>query len=329
VRHDPFRIAVLGGIPASLGGGGLEIQRDATVQALRAMGHDAFNAAACPGPRPFDLLHVFGSEVDAWHVIGHWRRNRAPLVVSPVVVVAPAAERRLMLGSRVPRPKGVQRMRVELLRRADLLVALTDHERDLLGRLAPRVRTVVIGNGVEPRPDRDEGTEAVLPSNLASFVLLVGNISPRKRQNETVRALAAAGIVPVIAGGFHGSDAQRWEFDDAVRSAHGVWVKEQSPATVRSLMRKAEALIHLSEAEGQSLAILESLAEGTPVICSDLPANRELAVTYPGWLRICRHPSAVAASFRSLVRPRGEIPDVPSWAEVAVRLAHEYCALLP
>ena len=63
--------------------------------ALTGLGHEVFHVSLAAEPRPFDLLHVFGSDTDAWHVLHHWRRNPAPLVVSAVAVVSPgAAERR-------------------------------------------------------------------------------------------------------------------------------------------------------------------------------------------------------------------------------------------
>jgi glycosyltransferase involved in cell wall biosynthesis len=319
---------VLGGIPATLGGGGLEVQRDATLDALRARGHDAFLAESAPATRSFDLLHIFGSEADVWHVLQHWRRNPAPLVVSPVVVVAEGAEHRLVLTSKMRRPLTVSRMRSEVLRRADLLVALTRHEQQLLRRVSPGTSTVVIGNGVNPLAP-DTGRVGVAPGIDGAFVLMAGTVSRRKRQTETVRAIAESGLVPVVAGGFQGSDAERRRFEDTLEKAGGTWVGEQSQSVVRALMREATALVHLSGAEGQSLAILESLAEGTPVLCSNLPSNRELAVDYPGWVRINLDLSRLPADVRDLVKSSGGTPPaIPTWHDVGRQLEAEYERLL-
>ena len=77
--------------------------------------------------------------------------------------------------------------------------------------------------------------------------------------------------------------AAREAFAAAVDRAGGLWLGELSDQpTVRAVVRAASALVHLSAAEGQSLAVLEALAEGTPVAASPLPANRELERRYPG-----------------------------------------------
>ena len=59
-----LRIAVVGGVPASLGGGGLEVQVRETVAALQRAGHEVFSVAGEPQPRPFDVLHAFSAEPD-------------------------------------------------------------------------------------------------------------------------------------------------------------------------------------------------------------------------------------------------------------------------
>lgn len=325
----PLRIAVLGGVPPSLGGGGLEVQIARTADALARAGNEVIRVAVEPEPRSFDILHAFGAERDVWHPLEHWRRNQAPLVVSPVVVVAPGlAERRLRLSSHLPLPAFGPRHRVEILRRADAIVALTYHERWLLGALAGRgaVPATVIGNGVDPAPPEPADLGPLeLPE---SYVLLLGAISPRKRQAETVAALGADGITAVVVGGVEGGAEQRAAWERVV-SAHGArWLGEVGDTSVvHGLIASARALVHLSSAEGQSLAVLEALAAGTPALVSPLPSHRELADAYPGHVSLVDAPSRLPSALAALRRPALPAP-VPSWDDVAKRLVALYRRVL-
>ena len=321
-----LRVALLGGVPASLGGGGLELQMRRTAAALERRGHDVFHVARSDEPRPFDVLHAFGSEPDVWQALQHWRRNRAPLIVSPVVVVAPGREERLLrLAARVPLRSLAQRARAEVVRRADVAIALTEHEAALLRALGAR-RVEVLGNGVDAQAAGEAGSVGDL-GVPEPYVLLLGSVSARKRQADTVRALAGAPVTAVVAGGFDGSAAERAAFESAVAQSGARWVGEVPPARVRALVRGARALVHLSAAEGQSLAVLEALAENTPVIDTPLPANVELAARHPAHVRLVDGLQELPAAIGGLRAPDGPAPRIPSWDDVAERLEALYAGL--
>lgn len=313
----------MGGIPAPLGGGGLERQISETLDALRRAGHDAFRVAATPERRGFDVLHAFSAEADVCHVLSHWRHNRVPLVVSPVLVVPPGRERRERLAARVPSRSFAPRARALILRTADLVVAQTEHEAGLLRALrAPNV--VVVPNGVaevEPSPT------GASPFSPGSYALMVGTIGARKRQAETLRALAPRPTV--LLGGFEGPDEERTRFEAVVRESGAVWLGEiDDVAAIRATMRDARALVHLSAAEGQSLAIMESLRVGTPVLATPLPANQELAICHPGHVHLVQGPGELGAVFDGLEPPGGPAPTVPTWDTVARHLVEQYQRLL-
>lgn len=317
-----MRIATIGGIPRALGGGGLERQIRETAAALAARGHEVVPVADAE-PDGFDVLHAFGAEPDVCHVLSHWRLTRVPLVVSPVIVVRPERARLERVTARVPLSTWGPRMRAQLLRSADLVVAQSRHEHDIVTALgANRVATVPNGvtrEVVGPPP-------ADTPST--PYVLLVGSVSRRKRQQETVAALA--GLQPVVAGGFEGTAGERREFERTVADAGGRWLGEvhDRPALL-GLVRGADALVHLSRAEGQSLAVLEALTLGTPVVASHLPATVELAATYPGHVHLARDPEEARAVVRSLPPRPARAAPVPTWDDVAARLEPLYESLLP
>ena len=317
-----LRIGFLGRIPPPLGGAGLEVQMERTAAALRELGHEVLAVEAADPTASFDLLHAFGSEPTVWHSLRHWTRNRRPLVVTSVVVVSPGREERILrLTARLPILTS-GRMKAEVARQADVLVAGSEYERRLLTSAlgAPASRVAVVGNGADPV---EPGS---LPDGVpgGGYILMVGAVDARKRQREVLRALA--GRLPiVVAGPYAGPPAEREQWERAVRETGAAWlgpVGEQR--TLAALRASAIALVHLSTAEVQSLAVLEALAAGLPAVASDIPSHRELAARYPGRLRLVKAPAEVQRAVRKLRTADREPAPVPTWRAVAELLVEVY-----
>jgi glycosyltransferase involved in cell wall biosynthesis len=316
-----LRIAFCGSIPPALGGGGAELAAQRLAAALRNLGHEVTFAERAGPENRFDLLHAFTSEPHVWHLLRHWTRNSAPLVVSSILVLSPGfPEWVLRLTARLPAPMTGGRMRREVVHRANAVVALSRYERRLLIRALglPAERIALIPGGADP-PENS----IVLPEEVpaAPFVLFVGAISPRKRQADTLRALRGR-LPAVVAGPFAGAPRERQEWDDLVRRTGVVWLGQVPPAVVRKLQQKAIAQLLISRAETQSLAVLEALAVGTPVVVSDLPSHRELQAESPGYVHVVRGPKEAADTLVSLaarLKPEAPPPSIPTWREVAER----------
>lgn len=321
---EPLRIGFLGGIPPAMGGGGLEVQMERTAAALEARGHSVVRVASADASAAWDVTHAFGAEGDVQHVLDHWTRGRTPLVLSPVIVASPGLdEAAVVLGARVPGIATHAGLRRRALLRAQVLVAITEYERRVIGRLvggSPRIE--VVANGVERVEPAGEG-----PSG---HILLLGSISERKRQREVVEVLAGEpGIV--VAGAFTGPADELPAWEAAVAHADADWLGQVSdPAVVARLERDAAVLVHVSRAEVQSLAVIETLAHGTPVVLSDIPSHRELATRYPEWVRLARDLDEVPSRVSELRtrRPSGPPPAVPTWEDVAGRLEGIYRSLV-
>ena len=323
----PLRVGFLGRVPPALGGAGLELQMSRSAAALERLGHEVVWVDAGPRDGGFDVLHAFGSEPAVWHQLSHWTRNRAPLVVTAIVVVAPGRdELKMRLSARIPGVMTSSRMRADLLRRADAVIAGSEYERALVTRLgADPAATVVRANGADPvaAGEPPEG----LP--VEPFALMVGAVTERKRHPEVLRALA--GRVPVVvAGTYAGEEAGRDEWERTVAETGATWLGALDQAALAAVRARALALVHLSAAETQSLAVVEALAEPLPCVVRDIPVHRELAERHGGWVRLVKDAGEVAAALERLRgEPLGEpAPRIPRWDDVAAELVDLYRGLL-
>jgi glycosyltransferase involved in cell wall biosynthesis len=324
---DALTIGFLGRIPPALGGAGLELQIERTAAGLESLGHRVLYVDAAGPDDRFDVLHAFGSEPAVWQQLQHWTRSPAPLVVTSVIVVSPGRDAwGLRLSARLPGVMTSGRMRTEVLRRADAVVAVGPYERQLVTGLGVDPDKVwLIGNGADPEPGEDEPPEGTPEGD---FALLVGSVSQRKGQEAALRALQ--GRIPVVvAGAYAGAPAERAAWERAVEESGAIWLGPVAdPARLGALQRRAFAFVHLSFAEAQSLAVLEALARGTPAVLSDIPSHRELEDAYPDLVRIVSEADELPAALDALPGTGAREPAaVPTWREVAEHLVEVYRAV--
>lgn len=170
-------------------------------------------------------------------------RRRAVVVLNPI----------LHAGSTSPRQRAV----VRLLRRADRVVLYSSQGReDAVALGLPRERTVVVPLGVQPRPD-------LAPPRPDGLVLAAG----RDHRDWEVLAEASrlSGVEVQVAGPDRVPDplrllrpADRQAFADLVAGSRAVVVP------LRDATRQAG-----------TLAVLDALAAGRPVLATDGPGTRD------------------------------------------------------
>ncbi len=301
-----------------------------TGAALRALGHDARPAHVWEAGDEVDVVHAFNHGGDIVHAVEHWRRTPAAFVFSPVLVVEPSHEWRTRLGRFVPIPAFPARAIRTLVGKADLTIGLTRWEADLMRELGQvdATRVAVVGNGVDPVVPASDADLPPLPTG--PYVVSVGSVSPRKRQLEVALALRDTGIAHVIVGGADAGVTPEQIADAAARTG-GTWLGEIVDARIlKAIVSRAVAHVQLSLREGQSLAVLEALAAGTPVLASNLPSHRELAQAHPGWLRLIDAPAAVPNAIADLRAdpPTTPPPTIATWHDVASQLVEHYRAAL-
>jgi glycosyltransferase involved in cell wall biosynthesis len=192
---------------------------------------------------------------------------------------------------------------------------------DRAGRAPPVLAAPL---GVDPSP------HAAIQQGERPFFVCLGTIEPRKNQRlliELWRRLVAevgedAPRLVLIGQRGWGSRGTLAALDRAADLRGSVFVHDHMPdAEVEQLLAGAAALLLPSHAEGFGLPLVEALAQGVPVLCSDLPALRETGGAVAeyldprdpsGWLGAIRDYAAAgsprrAAQLRRLVTWRAPL----------------------
>jgi glycosyltransferase involved in cell wall biosynthesis len=169
--------------------------------------------------------------------------------------------------------------------RAQRVITVSEASRaDLVAQLRlPRDRIDVVPNGLTPprgTPDAARA-EARLGAGGRRIALAVATDLPHKDLATVVAGVAAipAADRPLLAVAGHGTDqgrlpeqVARLALTDGVRLLGAVTSEE-----LEDLYAAADVLVTATRYEGFGLPVLEALARGVPVVCTDLPVLREVA----------------------------------------------------
>jgi glycosyltransferase involved in cell wall biosynthesis len=215
----------------------------------------------------------------------HSLANFAPLTgpFARVVTLHDLIFRRLP--ATVPRLQrwGTEALVPAAVRRADRVITVSSASRDdILAELRVAAdRIDVVPNGVvsggcgHARMARQR-----LALGTRSLVLSVATAVAHKNLPTLLEALAVMQRPrPVVAFAGHGTDAgelaaraRALGVEDDIRLLGAV-----EPEALEDLYAAAAALVTVTQYEGFGLPVLEAMARGVPVACSDLPALREVA----------------------------------------------------
>lgn len=178
--------------------------------------------------------------------------------------------------------------------RADGIICVSETTRSHLLAMFPGLaaKTRVIRHGVALSFFSAAGNHSELRKKFGlpeRYVLFTGTIEPRKDLPTLLRALLRlkkAGIViPLVIAGARGWDAGEFI---ALRDELGSQVREigyVDGCELPGLYRSAQCFVFPSLAEGFGLPLLEALAGGTPVLCSDIPVFHEIGNDLPTFFR--------------------------------------------
>jgi len=157
---------------------------------------------------------------------------------------------------------------------------------------AAAAKTRVIHHGVAPlffaapvRP-KELHKKYALPEK---YILFTGTIEPRKNLPTLLQALIKLKqngiVIPLVIAGGRG-----WGVGEflALEKELGSQVSEigyVDDADLPFLYQEAQLFVFPSLAEGFGLPLLESLASGTPVLCSDIPVFHEIGHELPTYFK--------------------------------------------
>lgn len=160
--------------------------------------------------------------------------------------------------------------------RSHRLIAVSEATRSDLLRFyrIPRERVTVVHHGVEPAFSRLDR------SHTEPYLLCVSTLHPHKNLTRLIRAYGRKerDFPLILAGlrGFHTETIERLIEEMGLQDSVQItgWVPR---AELYSLYERARAFVYPSTFEGFGMPVLEALAAGIPVACSDIPPLREVA----------------------------------------------------
>ncbi len=164
------------------------------------------------------------------------------------------------------------------------MIAPSDYQRRATSDLALNwIATIPHGIPYADLPFSDSASE---------YLLFLGRINPVKRPDLAIRIARSSGLPIRLAGPVNNLEYFRGVIQPLLRPPDIEFVGEITGRDKARLLGEAVALIHTSEWESFGVAVIESLACGTPVLCFDrcsLPELVQHGVT--GF--VCDTPSAM------------------------------------
>jgi len=226
---------------------------------------------------------------------------------------------------------GMTQVMKRAARDADALIAVSRAARDeictALGLDPGRFTVVPHGVGAVPRaePAPDAAVRERLGLGEGRVVLCVAAVRPHKNQELLVRALPhlPGDVTVVLAGRHEGYDQRLRELAAELGVSERLRLAGYLPdPELERLWLLAGCAAFPTRAEGFGLPVLEAMARGVPVACSDIPVLREVGGEVPDYFDPADPETAARAIVAALAdRERGrrgvERAGRFSWADAA------------
>ena len=177
------------------------------------------------------------------------------------------------------------------LKRADVIITDSNYTRDEVidysGFDPSRVLAIPLAASEEFKPRTENECQETLHRfqlNYKSYVLYAGTVEPRKNLHSLLDAYESLPEklrlhTPLVVAGYKG-----WRSEDVherLKNAHAAgWAKYLGFVSAKDLpilFSAAKSFVYPSVYEGFGLPVLEALASGVPVVCSDATSLPEVA----------------------------------------------------
>lgn len=149
----------------------------------------------------------------------------------------------------------------------------------------------LIPNGIsEPEVDASSSLHLQYGLTAGQYVIQVSRLVPEKRQLDLIAAFEAAGLPGwklLLVGGAQGSQRYAELVRERIAGNQSIintgFLK---PREVQALLAKAGIFALPSSHEGLPISLMEAMKLGTPVVASDIPANREMRLDEDSYFRV-------------------------------------------
>jgi glycosyltransferase involved in cell wall biosynthesis len=218
-----------------------------------------------------------------------------------------------------------------ILKRADALIALSQREGEVYRSYAPNSRIEIIPNGVDlnewQQPAAAEGALAAVFDRIGTAPLVVwhSRMAKMKGPDVFVRAFAKAhekepSMRAIVAGPdeerIRGACEQIAQEAGVAQSVH--FLDALSGANRRALLQRADLFVLPTAGEGLSMAILEALACGCPVVTTPEANISEIQRHGAGLIVPCDAQPIGDAMLDVLSRAPGSLADMGASASALV-----------
>ncbi|MUK02267.1 glycosyltransferase [Vibrio cholerae] len=256
---------------------------------LQTLGHSVSRIPAGKNPLTTMLMEsVHGLRKGRSDEVLHYVADTGPLIrgVNPSVLTVHGIASRWIDNGRSTAEERIWRTRVQAaIRSTDELITVSHSSaNDIASVFNLYGRTItVIPHGIDSGLFHEtchisESVQNKLPTE--NFVLYVGNIEPRKNLLELIAAFGSPeiielGIILVIAGkpAWHHSEILR----EASKANNVIYLGFVSSADRIALMQACQLFVFPSLYEGFGFPVLEALAAGAVVVCSDRGSLEEVS----------------------------------------------------
>lgn len=326
-------------LPYFLAHGGLEIQIDRTMEALRSEGLDVEPVRWWDRCQTGDIIHFFGRPSAAYIEFAHAKGIKVVLAeLHTGLGSRPGWQRRmqqvLMRGAQAFMPPAfLAKLAWEAYQTADACVALTAWEACLMREMfrADPQKIHIIPNGVEPIFFREsEGSGDIARHE---WLVCTATIHPRKRVLELARAAIVARIPIWFIGEPYSEVDPYYQRFRRLQKDHGDLLRYEGGISDRrqlaGIYKGARGFVLLSAMESLSLSALEAAAAGCALLLSDLPWARSTfgnAADYCPLAEAGRTATALKKFYNGAPGQRQSFRPL-RWEEVAKQLKKVYESL--
>jgi glycosyltransferase involved in cell wall biosynthesis len=246
--------------------------------------------------RRVDLVHVHGARAAVWAL--------PSLRQVPSVLTFHGLHRLRQPGSKLRRTLGRGLTRA-LAAVPDAIVCVAPSEQtDLLALGVPEARLHVVPNAVPAQPPvgDDERRHARIRLGVDAGSLVIGFVGRLRAEKDPLLAIAVVGgmergeaqLLVAGSGNLHG--------EVGAAAAKHANVSVLGPMNARVVNAASDVVLNTSWWEGLSLALLEAMWAGVPIVASDVPGNAD-AVGDTAALVRSRRPEAFRKALRGFADP--------------------------